>query len=162
MIPEPIKSLISPVIGTLEDFKTIVYDALKDAGTVASTAASALSQLIAIATTFKTSITNLIPGVGGLVDLVLDVLSKVASSAQDVATCLGAPKNCNGLLVILGYILKAALPLIKSQVAGLGSLGKLTLPLHFFLQRCFTEDHRYKNESGNAKPFYSLNRYIIS
>ncbi|KAF9152223.1 hypothetical protein BG015_005614 [Linnemannia schmuckeri] len=84
MIPEPIKPLIAPVINTLDGFKGLLNDALKDAGTVASTAASALSQLMAV--------TDLVAGVDGLIDTALNFLNSIAPTGQDVATCMGAVK----------------------------------------------------------------------
>ncbi|KAG0207392.1 hypothetical protein BGX33_006846 [Mortierella sp. NVP41] len=97
MIPEPIKTLIALIINNLEGYKQAINDALVDGSLGHS------------------STLSLVPGIDGLIDMALNVLSGVAKSAQDVATCLGAPKSCSGLLVIVGYLLKAALPLIKSQ-----------------------------------------------
>ncbi|KAF9549525.1 hypothetical protein EC957_003475 [Mortierella hygrophila] len=122
MIPESLRSLISPVIDTLTGLKGVVDNALKDVGTFASTAASALAQLVAIANVFKQPTADLVPGIDGLIDTALNVFGTVAKAGQDVATCMGAPKNCSGLLVILGYVLKAALPLIQDRVAGMGTI----------------------------------------
>lgn len=144
MLPETLKSLIAPVIGTLNGFKGLVSDALKDVGNVASTAASALAQLVAIAKTFKKPIADLVPGIDRLIDTALDVFGSVAKAAQDVATCMGAPKDCNGLLMILGYALKAALPLIKSQVDGMVAIGTF-LSLTFFILFVTPEACRLKN-----------------
>ncbi|KAF8935535.1 hypothetical protein BGZ47_009897 [Haplosporangium gracile] len=97
---ETVVNTFKGVINTAFDTVTgLIDNALKDTGTVVSIAASILSQL--------KPITDLAPGVDGLIDTVLNVLSSVASADQDVATCMGAVKNCNGLLTILGYVLKA-------------------------------------------------------
>ncbi|KAG9069075.1 hypothetical protein KI688_009968 [Linnemannia hyalina] len=122
MIPEPLKTLISPVIDALTGLEGVVDNALTDVGTFASTAASALAQLVAIAKVFKQPIADLVPGIDGLIDTALNVFGTVAKAAQGVATCMGAPKSCSGLLTILGYVLKAALPLIQDQVAGMGTI----------------------------------------
>ncbi|KAK3818323.1 MAG: hypothetical protein J3R72DRAFT_529338 [Linnemannia gamsii] len=127
LVPEPLKSMLSPIFDTLEKYKDLAMNALTDAGGVASMAASALTQIVAIATTFKSTILELVPAVAPLFDVITAILNGVAKAAQDVATCMGAPKNCNGLLTLLGYVLKAALPLIQKQVDGMGTVVAMLL-----------------------------------
>ncbi|KAG0203352.1 hypothetical protein BGX28_004349 [Mortierella sp. GBA30] len=122
LIPPPLSTTLAPVLAAYNSFKATVTTLLADPGNLAALSASSATQLSAILQTFSGAITNQTGLPPEILTPIFTALNLIGTAAQDLATCLGAPKNCLGLLSLIGYAIKSLLPYLQNYITTQGGV----------------------------------------
>ncbi|KAF9928916.1 hypothetical protein BGZ67_006656 [Mortierella alpina] len=122
LIPEPLKTTLAPVISAYQTFKSTIGQLLQDPANLAAITVSSVAQLKSILQTFSGAIANQTGLPAELLTPIFSALDLLAAAAQKLATCAGAAPNCSGLLVLLGYLIKAALPFLQEYITSQGGI----------------------------------------
>ncbi|KAF9983454.1 hypothetical protein BGZ75_005070 [Mortierella antarctica] len=118
----PLKTTLAPVISAYQTFKSTIGQLLQDPANLAAITVSSVAQLKSILQTFSGAIANQTGLPAELLTPIFSALDLLAAAAQKLATCAGAAPNCSGLLVLLGYLIKAALPFLQEYITSQGGI----------------------------------------
>lgn len=109
LIPQALKDLIGPILNMIKKFKDTALGLLSQSGSYVSMAATGIDQLLGVVKSLSGEMAKMAGIDPSLINLVVNVLQGLTGPLHDLIRCVGALKDCFGLLKILGKAIRDVL-----------------------------------------------------
>ncbi|KAF9408502.1 hypothetical protein BGZ94_002288 [Podila epigama] len=122
MIPEPMKSMAVPFIAQIKENKGMVLDMVDQGGPYVSMVVTAIDQVMQVVGNMAADLAKLANIPEATVQNILNQLKAALEQLQKLAVCTNAPKDCMGLLKLVGMAIRIGMPTIEAAVPALAKL----------------------------------------